>query len=544
MKASHSAEPAHPWQGQRRRARAGFSAVTLTMLMVAAGCANGDAAQAPAGGSSGNAAAERPFTVLNSYEVTDIDPGKSGAAWLWDFGAAETLVERADDGSLQGLLATAWERTGDLEWTFTLRPNVTFQNGTPVTAQAVAAAFTRQLDMLESAKKALPGGRVQAKGTNQVVVSTPAPNAFVPDAMAERAPFAIYDSAAISKAGEGNAALLGTGYLTGPYAVTGFDPETLTLTRYDGYWGGKPPLPGVVVKRVLNEQSRILAVQAGEADLALYPPIEAKRTLAGRKDSYFKTSSKAIQGVTMDLNLTRPPFDDVNVRRAFAKAIDYDAIANQVLDGVFGVADSLYPAGFVNYAVKNQTMDTAESARLLDAAGWVKNASGVRTKNGQELTVQLLRAAQDPETASIAVGLQEQLARQGWKLKVVSAEDFMSVQKDLTAWNTTTYLTGLLSTSGNPLPPIQNKLVTKGSNNIGQISDPELDKIAKDLPLAFDPAARVALLKRTQEIVAGEKTYLIVSSFKRFAAVSGKDYPDYTVSNFRRHVTAKTAPSA
>lgn len=526
----------------RSRTRLMLAAATPLLLVVTAACSSASQPGTQDNSAGATRTADRPFTILNSYEVTDIDPVKSGAAWLWDFGASETLVERADDGSLKGLLATSWERTGDKEWTFALRPGVTFQNGTPVTAEAVATAFTRQLATLESAKKALPGGRVQARGADRVVVSTATPNAFVPDAMAERAPFAVYDAAAVTKAGGANAALLDTGYLTGPYAVSGFDPETLTLKRYDGYWGGKPPLPGVVVKRVLNEQSRILAVQSGEADLALYPPIEAKRTLQGRKDSYFKTSSKAIQGVTMDLNLTRAPFDDAEVRKAFAKAIDYDAIANQILDGVFGVADSLYPSEFVGYAVKNQTTDTKESARLLDAAGWVRGSDGVRTKDGKPLTVKLLRAAQDPETASIAVGLQEQLAGQGWRLEIVSSEDFMTVQQDLSAWNTTTYLTGLLSTSGNPLPPIQNKLVTGGANNIGQISDPQLDKIAAELPLAAEPSRREALLKRTQEIVGGEKTYLIVSSFKRFAAVSGANYPNYTVSNFRRHVTPQTAP--
>src|SRR5690606_25315324 len=110
-----------------------------------------------------------------------------------------------------------------------------------------------------------------------------------------------------------------------------------------------------------------------------------------------------LQGVTIDLNLTNAPFDQYEVRRAVALALDYDALANDVLDGVFDKATGVYPPKIVDGVIEPNTTDVEEAERLLDEAGWTQQGDGIRTKGGQELVIKVLRAAQDPETNSLGI---------------------------------------------------------------------------------------------------------------------------------------------
>ena len=93
--------------------------------------------------------------------------------------------------------------------------------------------------------------------------------------------FVIYDQAAYLKAKGSPAKLIAAKIYTGPYVVTDANDQIMHEVRNPIYWDGTPKLSEVTVKFITDAESRILAVEHGEADLALYPPTTAAKTLKG-----------------------------------------------------------------------------------------------------------------------------------------------------------------------------------------------------------------------------------------------------------------------
>lgn len=507
----------------------------LVLALLAAGCAPAE----PTAGAATDA--QRPLRIVNSYTVDSLDPAEAGVQWLFDFGAAENPMLRTEDGTLEPWLLEELVPVDDRTWRLVLRPGVTFHNGRELDAAALAASLSRQLERSTNAQAQLAGATAEATGPREVTLTTPGPNATVPAALAERGAFPVYDVDAVEAAAGDPQALARAGFYTGPYRVTTYTDQRLVLARFDDHWQGTPPLPGVEVRVVPDEQARLLAVQNGEADLALYPPLEARQVLEGRDDAVFAASELALQSLMMPLNTQRPPFDDTRVRRAYSLGIDYQQLGEEVTGGVFEVARGLYPSS-EPYALDNQRTDPAAARRLLDEAGWRPGADGVRVKDGERLEVTLLPTPEGPETRTLAVALRSQLAEIGFDVRISDFEDQVAAMEDPDAWDAALQLSGTLSGTGDPVEPFGRTFASDGDRNRGGIEDPELDRIADELLTAFEPADRDALLRRAQQIVVEEQAYTVAAAFKRFLVVAGRDYAGYEVSSYRRHVTSETRP--
>lgn len=517
------------------------AAIGLVTALALAGCAGG--APAPAPSSASTAAGAQQLTIFNSYKVASLDPIESGTNWLFDWGIAENLLQVDEAGAIQPWLATAVTRTDDTHWAIELKPDLTFQNGKPVDAAAVAAALNRQVKQATATRVYLDEASVfEATGDLSLTLTTPQPNAMVPAALASRDnAFQVYDVAAIEAAAGDSAKIVGQGAFTGPYAITAWTPENLETVRYDGYWAGKPAMAKVTVKVVADEQARIAGVQSGQADLAFYPSPDAKLALESAADAHFLASELALQALLIDMNLSAPPFDDTLVRQAFAKAIDYKALAEQVANGVFDVATGLYPAA-MPFAVANQSTDVDAAKSLLDQAGWTEGADGIRSKAGTPLVVRFVTQAQGPETLALASAMQAQVKQAGFDLQINNAEDSAAVKSDLTAWDSSIGLNGSLSGTADPIQPFFSRWTTGGPANAQGLSDPQIDAIGAKLKVTFDEAERNQLLKDAQQIIAGDQSYVIAATFKRFLVIASPQWKDYRVSNVRAHLRWDTAP--
>lgn len=505
------------------------------------GCA---LALAACGGSqpSSTTTADEPLRIVTSFAVGSLDPIEEGF-WMPEYGVAETPMRRGKDGQIEPWAIAALDQANPTTWKLKLRPDVTFQNGTPLDAEALLALMRHQLAKSSSAQSVLEGARVRKSAADEITLQTRAPDAAVPDYLSDEGVFAIYDVAAVEAAGKDVASLAGEGIYTGPYAVKSLDAQQMVLERYDGYWQGRPPLPGVTVRFVVDAQARILAVRNGEADLALYPPTEAKKTLEGSDQAFYRTPPKDQANITMPFNLRRAPFDDVRVRRAFLLGIDYDAIANEVLDGAYDVATGMYPS-WATFAVKNLKTDPAAAARLLDEAGWKPGGDGIRVKDGRPLRVRYLTYPQQPDTRAVAIAIQSELKAVGFDVLVRQVEDVTAAFKEPGGWETGGTFDGTLGFYGAPEPFLRRYLVTKGSDNYGQIADPALDRLIGRLAQTFDPDARAAVLADIQRIVIERQAYLGFPTFKRFPVIAGPAYRDYEPSPSLNHVTFETAPDA
>ncbi|MEV4152618.1 ABC transporter substrate-binding protein [Nocardia salmonicida] len=527
--------------GRRRSRTAGALGGLLAITLVFTGCASsGNDGSSASTARTLRESGDGTLTIYNSYKIAGLDPIGTGTNWLFDWGIAENLLQVTDAGNIEPWLAQSVTRDGDTRWIVTLRKGITFQNGKPVDAAAVAAALTRQIARSTAAQVYLdPATTATAQGES-VVITTPKPNAMVPAALAARDnSLQIYDVAAMEAAGGDSAKIVGSGAYSGPYAITAWSPDNLVLAPFGNHWEGAPPLRGVTVRVVPDEQARLAGVRSGEADMAFYPSTAAKLELQGDNDIHVLSSESALQSLLVEMNAKAGIFTDTAVRKAFAAAIDYEGIATDVGNGQFAAATGLYPRA-MSFAVDNQVHDLAEAKRLLDAAGWVPDSEGIRAKDGRKLVVRFVTQAQGPETNDVAIAMKDQVARAGFDLRIDNAEDSAAVKKDPAGWESSVALSGSLSGTADPIQPYLVRWTTGGSSNAQGIANPEIDAIGAQLRSEFDTARRDALLERAQQILVRDQAYVVAGTFKYFTVVAGPEWADYRVSSVRRHITSQT----
>jgi ABC-type transport system substrate-binding protein len=214
----------------------------------------------------------------------------------------------------------------------TLNSGIRFQDGKPLDAASLIACLQYQLAQNSSATAALPGARLTATGPDQVTLTTKAPVPNMPYILGDENFFIIYDQAAYLKAKGSPAKLIAAKIYTGPYVVTDVSDEIMHEVRNPIYWDGTPKLSEVTVKFITDAQSRILAVEHGEADLALYPPTTAAKTLTGRTDA-----AKAEQLLTSDGWVSSSP-GGVRHKDGKALAFTIDTYAEQPDTATLAVA--------------------------------------------------------------------------------------------------------------------------------------------------------------------------------------------------------------
>ena len=410
-----------------------------------------------------------------------------------------------------------------------------------MTAEKLAAAMNRQLQNSASTKAIISDATVKVTGERELVLTTKTPDPNVPAALADEDVFPIYDTEAMEAAGNDKDKLINCHCYTGAYKTAALDDREMRLEKFADYWRGTPRLDGVTVKFISDSQARILAVETGEADIALYPPTESKRIVANRQDAFFTTETDGRGGPRLWFNVRRPPFDDVSVRRAVSMGIDYESLAKDVMDNVFETATGFY-SPVQPYAVQNQKTDVEAAKRSLDDAGWKENSNGIRTKNNQPLEAVFLVYPQQPDWTTLATVMQAQLKRIGFDIKIRQVDDINSALKNSADWNTAISSPGIQTTGGAPDPYLREYLSTGGERNFGGISDSELDTLINELSRTFDEAKRAELLKRIQEIAVAEKAYEVRPVFSKTRAIVGRRYRSYKPSARLHYVTFETEP--
>ncbi len=182
---------------------------------------------------------------------------------------------------------------------------------------------------------------------------------------------------------------------TGPFKFVSAKPglEEIVMERFDDYYGGAPDLEPVgpacverVIFRVIPEAStRVAALLAGEVDIIQAVPPELVDTLAQTPGIQVKTAP-GTRPIWMEMNVNKPPFDDVRVRQALNYAVDKDLIVEEIYGGRAVVLPGpLSPFNnFVNKKLKPYPYDPDKALAMLAEAGWTdSDGDGILDKNGQ-----------------------------------------------------------------------------------------------------------------------------------------------------------------
>ena len=406
----------------------------------------------------------------------------------------DPLVAFDKDLKIVPNLAESWKWSDDAKTlTMTIRKNVKFHNGDPMTSDDVKFSFERILDekTAAAARSNFTGiAKMDTPDANTIVFTLTAPNAALLSAMTT------LNAAIINKkqvSGGADPAKVDVG--SGAFTIDNWDPDrTLTMKAFKDFWiPGEPRIAAIEWRTIPDESSILAGLRAKTLDFAI---INDPRVglLAGSASSGLNVMrSPALAYHVLQLNASHPVFSDVRVRQAIACAID----RQQVLDTAsLGEGQVTSPATAPFYSAPQSDMtcykqDVAKAKQLLAAAG---KSTGVSFK--------VIAASDEPPTAvAEAQNIQAQLKAVGIDMQIETLELGVYVDRWLKAdFDAAEALNG-----GNPDPDVMFYRYWNSTGNLNKVAgynSPDIDKLLDQGRATADPNARKPIYVNIQQKLA------------------------------------------
>ncbi|WP_187432264.1 hypothetical protein ROLI_014430 [Roseobacter fucihabitans] len=333
---------------------------------------------------------EDPESLYN-VETTSLTANTVMAEFL-----LERLVYFDANGNAKPWLADGWElNDAQTELTFTLRDGITFHDGEPFNAEAVAFHFNSILDPASASPNLASMGTltgVEAVDDLTVVFKFSKPYAPFFVILAD-ATGGINSPKAVKEAGKDYGR---TPVGTGPYKFEQWIPgseirmsrnENYTQFRTDAQNKGAPYADEVVLSVISEDGVAQSALEAGELTGSILQT-DAIATFIDNPDFTTVIDETATNLVFLEFNFQKPPFDDPKMRRAIGHAIQREAAVAAAWDGYASVALSPVALGIPGFdadvAAKYGTpYDPEKAKQMLDELGWVdSDGDGIRDKDG------------------------------------------------------------------------------------------------------------------------------------------------------------------
>lgn len=314
------------------------------------------------------------------------------------------------------------------EYTFDIRTDVTYSDGTPLTPENVVANFDlyglgdsdRTLTSSEQITNYERGEVVDAD-TVRFHFSAPAPG-FAQATSSFNA--GLLSDATLALGNDGFAPGNATGVIgSGPFVIESEDLGTrLTLTAREDYdWAppahphqGRARLDQIDYVLAAEESVRVGGLVADQADLARQIEAPVERHL---RDQGLQVISHGTNGVNNGLSFRfmHPLLEDIRMRQAIIRAIDREEINHTLFSESYPVARSAIAHTALGFRDQGDAYrhGRAEAEALLDDLGWVPGPDGIRVKDGQRLSFTINEAVPQPRSREVITKIQEQLRRVG-----------------------------------------------------------------------------------------------------------------------------------
>lgn len=498
----------HPAPSRRfvRPSAALAAALALSLAATACSGASGSSGQARTAPRSGG---HLGFALPSDPGCVDPQQATTSEALY----TARTFVDSLTDqnpktGQIVPWIARSWDVSPDAsQYTFTLREDATFADGTPVDAKAVKA----NLDAIVAlgAKSMLGAGFLQGYRSTEVVdpytakVTFDGPNAQFLQATST-ATLGLLAPASLKLPADRRctAKLIGSG----PFTLDGYTPNTsVELTGRDSYaWGstlwkrsGAAYLDKLTFKIVPEAGVRGGSLASGQIDATAGVAPQDQTTLASQGLTLLARANPGVP-VALSANTARPLTKDPAVRRALQTAVNRAEVVRTVLSPSYLPATSALSSTTGGYAdhTKLLAYDPARAKSTLDYAGWLPGPDGIRVKDGRKLSLKVILGANFGPNQSVLELIQQQLRKSGigLDLKLLSLPDYQQARGagdyDLAWGNGTRNDPDVLRTA------FSGKLL-----NLGRIADPQLERTLDAQAAASDPGKRAALVATAQRRV-------------------------------------------
>lgn len=323
------------------------------------------------------------------------------------------------------------------EYTFTIRDDVTYSDGSKLTAENVV----KNIDLYgkgDAARALTPSEAINNYDRGEVVDATTVKFFFTAPSPGFAQAVSTINSGLVSDAtldldsegfGPGSATqVIGSG----PFVIEGekLGTETQLAVREDYDWApegaehdGRAYLDGVTLTVASENSVRVGTVVAKQADIARQIPAPDEPQFAADGLGILAASTN---GVTNSLNFrfTNPLLSDIRVRQAIIAGIDREKIVETLFTDSYPLATGALAttaAGYVDTS-ENYTYDPKQAAKLLADAGWKAGSDGVLEQGGTKLSLTFNEAMPQPRSKEVVTLIQEQLGELGIEVNLFSGD--------------------------------------------------------------------------------------------------------------------------
>jgi peptide/nickel transport system substrate-binding protein len=406
----------------------------------------------------------------------------------------------------EGDLAERWDFSSDgKELTFKLRSGVKWHDGQPFTADDVKFTFDTMLDTKVTARF-----RSNIRGVQEVQVVDPLtvklklanPLPSLPIQLGynvHMAPKHILQGQDINAPADFLKKPIGTGQ----FKLVEYTPgSTMTLERNDAFHFGAPLLDRITLRVVADINAQLAQLKSGELDFMLMEPDQAA-SVKGTNNIVIQNAAQ-VNYYYIAYNNTRPLFSDKRVRQALTMAINREDIVKNVLGGAgkvaYGPINPLLAWAYTE-DVQKWPFNVEMAKKQLDDAGWVVGSDGIRAKDGQRFSFEVIVDKGNTSRESTAA-----IAQQSWKAVGVEAKiNTMEFNASLDRFNKGDYDSIVEWYITPPDPDVSAWFGTGGTSNLWKYSSPQADDLLNRARSEIDQAKSGALYKEFLKVVAEDQ---------------------------------------
>ena len=453
--------------------------------------------------------------------------------------AFEGLVKFDRDNNIVAGVAEKWETSDDgLTWTFHLRPDLKWSDGSSLTADDFVYSWRRVADPVTAAPygydllSVVKGYDEAAAGdVEKLAVSAPDASTFVVelstpciyfDKIAAFSVLVPVQKATIEKFGDSWATKAESYVSDGPYYMTEFtDGAQIVFTKNPYYWDSANITFDQIVWHLIEDaNTSYTAYNQGELQLIKDVPTEEIPSLRGNSEF----NMAPIMGTYyVTFNTKKAPFDDARVREALSFAIDRKHVADVIMQGTYspaknfvgpGVSDAAAGSSFEavttatygdHFSTENYAADLEKAKKLLADAGYPE---GKGFPQFEYLT------NDSGYHKSVAEYLQAAWAELGLTM-TVNIQEWKTVTADRRSGNFDLARNGWVYDWDDPSNMI-NLLETNNGNNDGKYSSKEFDSLVDQARNATDVAVHYDLLHKAEQVLLNDAAMAPVAYYNEF----------------------------
>ncbi len=511
---------------ESRRLRVRVLAVTAACIAVLAAVTATTAAASSSSASPAAGLAEPVFRVGFSYDIDGMNPLVNYSGLSWEiFRLNYNFLTWYDDRNQPvPELATAWKTSPDGKvWTYTIRADVRWHDGQPLTAKDIAFTYNlirdNQVYVYMSYMKDVT--KVEATDDTTLVITSRKPSSQMLAMYVPILPEHLWGRIDPKKLETlKDPPTVGSG----PFEIKDVQKgRYVKMAANPGYFVGRPHANTVLFQIYTTEDALVQDYKTGALDVGVFAVPTSLRSVAGVPGSR-AVAQPTVGFVMLAFNCWDSPkskgnplLQDVRIRQAVAWAVDKANIAETSMSGAATVGTSVLSPAMGDWhwqptADQLVTYDPAKAKALLDAAGYVdRNGDGVREDaKGKPLDFKLVALADYPDEVNAAKMIVPYLKAVGVKARLEIMDEgafndilYNNQGVDMYVW----------AWGGDLDPSFQLSAFTTDqilNNNDSCYSNPEYDKLFAEQSATIDRARRVDIVHQMEQILYRDDPYVVL----------------------------------